>query len=176
MNARRVLFLDRDGVVNVDHGYVHSRERTDWVPGIFALCERARDAGYDLVVVTNQAGIARGLYTEGDFTAYTAWVHAQFERRGVPLLATYHCPHHPTAGEGELTRECECRKPRPGMILRAAREWNIDLAGSMLVGDKASDVQAGRDAGVGVSICCASNSVLEVLAAFDALGRRGPRA
>jgi len=174
MTLRRVLFLDRDGVINVDHGYVHTPERTDWVPGIFELCARAQRAGYERVVVTNQAGIARGFYTEAAFLAYTAWMHAQFEHRGVPLLATYHCPHHPTAGQGELTRECDCRKPRPGMILRAAREWGIDLGRSILVGDKPSDVRAAHEAGVGVAICSASNSLLEVLRRFDDLAGAAP--
>lgn len=174
MTLRRVLFLDRDGVINVDHGYVHTPARTDWVPGIFELGARARRAGLDLVVVTNQAGIARGFYTEDAFLAYTAWVHEEFERRGVPLLATYHCPHHPTAGDGELTRECDCRKPRPGLILRAAREWGIDLRRSILIGDKPSDARAGHEAGVGVSVCCASNSLLEPLRLFDDLGEKAP--
>lgn len=147
--AQRALFLDRDGVINRDHGYVHRPEQTDWVPGIFDLCRMARDLGYVLVVVTNQAGIARGYYGEDQFAEYTRWVHAEFSRRGVPLLATYHCPHHPTEGVGELRRDCDCRKPKPGMILRAQREHAIDLAASVLIGDKRSDIDAARAAGVG---------------------------
>lgn len=145
----RALFLDRDGVINVDHGYVCSPERTDWVPGIFALCERARDLGYLLVVVTNQAGIARGYYSEQQFERYRAWVHGEFARRGVPLAATYHCPHHPTEGVGNLRQQCGCRKPRPGLLLRAQHDLGLDLGASMLIGDAETDIQAAVAAGVG---------------------------
>jgi D-glycero-D-manno-heptose 1,7-bisphosphate phosphatase len=146
---RRVLFLDRDGIVNRDHGYVFRPDQTEWVPGIFELCRAALDLGFELVVVTNQAGIARGLYTEAQFLEYTRWMTAQFRDRGIPILATYHCPHHPTAGSGPLTRACDCRKPAPGMLLQAARDWDIDLVGSALIGDKDSDIEAGNGAGVG---------------------------
>ncbi len=147
--ARRALFLDRDGVVNVDHGYVYRPEQTEWIPGIFELCRIAVELGYVLVVITNQAGIARGYYGEAEFAEYTHWMHAQFQARGVEILATYHCPHHPIEGIGELRRDCDCRKPRPGMILRAQRELGLDLAASALIGDKDSDLEAGRAAGVG---------------------------
>lgn len=139
---RRALFLDRDGVVNIDHGYVHAPGQATWVGGIFELCRDAHAAGYLPVVVTNQAGIARGYYTEAEFLAFTAWIHAQFAERGAPLLATYYCPHHPTAGLGPLLRECECRKPNPGMLLSAADDLGIDLRASLLVGDTDSDIQA----------------------------------
>ncbi len=145
----RALFLDRDGVINVNHGYVHTPEATDWVPGIFELCRRAADLGHALIVVTNQAGIGRGLYTAAQFETYTQWMLGQFAARGIEILAVYHCPHHPTAGVGDYRRDCECRKPAPGMLLAAARDYGIDLQRSTLVGDKCSDMQAGRSAGVG---------------------------
>ena len=147
----KALFMDRDGVINLDHGYVHTREQTEWVPGIFDLARAARAAGYVLVVVTNQAGIARGLYDVEQFRAYTRWVHASFEAEGAPLLATYYCPHHPEAGLGDLKVACNCRKPKPGMLLTAAEEYGIDLAASMLVGDTATDIGAGEAAGVGLN-------------------------
>jgi D-glycero-D-manno-heptose 1,7-bisphosphate phosphatase len=146
--TNRALFLDRDGVINVDRGYVYLPEQTQWVPGIFELCKAAQECGYSLIVITNQAGIARGYYSEAQFQAYTRWMHAQFADRGLPILATYHCPHHPTDGIGELRRECDCRKPNPGMILRASRELEIDLAASALVGDKSTDIAAGEAAGI----------------------------
>lgn len=149
---RRALFLDRDGIINVDHGYVHTPGQTRWVPGIFELCRAARDSGYLLVVVTNQAGIARGLYSESAFLDYTRWVHEEFSRQDATLLATYYCPHHPTTGETELRVQCECRKPAPGMILRAARELAIEKTVSVLLGDKASDIEAGLTAGVAMNI------------------------
>lgn len=149
--AGRVLFLDRDGVINVNHGYVHTPEQTDWVPGIFGLCAAARDAGYALVVVTNQAGIARGYYSEAQFLAYTRWVHEQFAARGVPLLATYYCPHHPQAVLDEYRLECACRKPQPGMILAASRDFGLHPSECLLIGDMPSDQQAASAAGVGRS-------------------------
>lgn len=146
---RRALFLDRDGVINVNHGYVHSPGQTQWVPGIFELCLAAHAAGFLLVVITNQAGIARGHYTEQTFRDYTHWMHGQFEARGAPLAATYYCPHHPTAGLGVAMIECACRKPKPGMILAAAAALELDLAESIMIGDSDSDVLAAAAAGVG---------------------------
>lgn len=146
---RRALFLDRDGVINVDHGYVHAAANTDFVPGIFDLVRAARAAGYLPIVVTNQAGIARGYYDEATFRDYTAWVHRRFDAEGAPLLATYFCPHHPTAGLGPLLQDCLCRKPKPGMLLQASRDFAIDLAGSRLLGDTQADLDAARAAGLG---------------------------
>ena len=148
---RRALFLDRDGVINVDHGYVHTPDRTDWVPGIFELVAQAGAAGFLPVVVTNQAGIARGYYDEAAFLTYTEWVHDEFRRRGAPLAATYFCPHHPDAGLGELRRACGCRKPEPGMLLAAAQRLDLDLQASLLVGDNESDIEAAVRAGVGAT-------------------------
>ena len=145
---RRALFLDRDGVINRNHGYVHTPERTDWVPGIFELVAQARRRGYLPVVVTNQAGIGRGLYDEAAFLDYTAWVHRQFAARGTPLLATYWCPHHPEAGVGDYRVECACRKPQPGMLLAAITRFGIDPAHSLLVGDTPGDMQAAKAVGV----------------------------
>lgn len=145
---RRALFLDRDGVINVNHGYVHTAEQTEWVPGIFELCATARDAGYALVVVTNQAGIARGYYSETDFLDYTRWVHGEFAARGVEILATFYCPHHPMAGVGELRVECGCRKPAPGMFTSACQLLALAPGVSIMVGDKESDLIAAAHAGI----------------------------
>ena len=143
------LFLDRDGVINVDHGYVHSAEGTDWVPGIFDLARAARAAGYVLVVATNQAGIARGYYDEERFRDYTRWVHQRFEAEGAPLLATYYCPHHPEAGQGGYRTACMCRKPAPGMLLRAIGDHGLDPVRSVMVGDTPKDMEAAPAARVG---------------------------
>jgi D-glycero-D-manno-heptose 1,7-bisphosphate phosphatase len=146
------LFLDRDGVINSNHGYVHTQARTDWVPGIFTLVRAAHDAGFLPVVVTNQAGIARGLYTEAQFLDYTHWVHGEFMRRQAPLLATVYCPHHPSVGPSEFRTLCNCRKPGPDMILAAAAAFAIDLSSSVLLGDSDSDIEAASRAGVGSSM------------------------
>ena len=144
---RPALFLDRDGVVNVEKNYLHRIEDFEFIPGVFDSCRHLRSRGYALVVVTNQAGIARGYYTEADYQALTAWMTAQFAEQGAPLDGVYHCPHHP-----EFSGPCSCRKPEPGMLLRAAAELELDLPGSILVGDKESDIAAGIRAGVGLNV------------------------
>ena len=148
-SPRRALFLDRDGVVNIDTGYVHTPEQTQWLPGIFEYVAAAIDAGYAPVVVTNQAGIARGYYSQAQFLDDTRWLHEQFAARGAPLLATFYCPHHPEAGQGEWRVACACRKPAPGMLLAAAQALRLDLPASMMVGDTPADMEAARAAGVG---------------------------
>jgi D-glycero-D-manno-heptose 1,7-bisphosphate phosphatase len=146
------LFLDRDGVINVDHAYVHRREDFEFLPGIFSLVRAARSRGHKVVVVTNQAGIGRGLYTEAQFAGLTAWMLGEFQAQGAPIDRVYHCPSHPTAGIGVYRVDSPLRKPRPGMLLLARDELGIDLAASTLVGDKLSDMQAGMAAGVGHNI------------------------
>jgi D-glycero-D-manno-heptose 1,7-bisphosphate phosphatase len=146
------LFLDRDGVINFDRGYVHRSEDFEFLPGIFELCSAARAQGLRLVVVTNQAGIGRGLYDERDFERLTVWMRERFAEAGAPIDAVYHCPTHPTAGIGPYRAESPRRKPNPGMILDARDELGLDLAASILLGDKPSDVQAGLAAGVGLNL------------------------
>lgn len=146
------LFLDRDGVINVDHGYVHRTQDFEFLPGIFELARTARTLGLRIVVVTNQAGIGRGLYEECDFERLTAWMRERFAEAGAPIDAVYHCPTHPTAGIGPYRAESPRRKPNPGMILEARDELGLDLAASILLGDKPSDVQAGLAAGVGLNL------------------------
>jgi D-glycero-D-manno-heptose 1,7-bisphosphate phosphatase len=152
VSSPRALFLDKDGVINVDHGYVCTPERTEFVEGIFEVCRLATRRGYLVVVITNQAGIGRGYYSEREFLAYMDWVRGAFAERGAQLDAVYYCPHHPVHGVGEYLRVCKCRKPAPGLILSAQRDLGIDLAHSVFVGDSSSDMQAGAAAGVGACI------------------------
>lgn len=152
MAKARALLLDRDGVINVERGYVHSREDFEFQPGIFELCRAARGLGYLIVVVTNQAGIARGYYTEAAFLELTAWMVDRFIEQGVEIARVYYCPYHPVHGLGPYKYDSPDRKPRPGMILRAADDFALDLTASVLVGDKMSDIEAGRAAGVGTMI------------------------
>jgi D-glycero-D-manno-heptose 1,7-bisphosphate phosphatase len=144
----RALFLDRDGVVNVEIGYLHRVEDVQFVPGIFSLCRTAMGLGYRLVVVTNQAGIARGYYTEADFEALMTWMGGELRAEGVQLDAVYYCPYHPEHGVGEYRREHEDRKPGTGMLRRAAREFGVSLADSVMVGDRCSDIAAANCAGL----------------------------
>ena len=145
---RRAAFIDRDGVVNIDHGYVFRREDFQFVPGTLAACAQLHRHGLALVVVTNQSGIGRGLYGEDDYRRLTEWMRAEFAAAGAPLAGVYHCPHHPQAPLAEYRRACDCRKPAPGMLLAAARELSLDLGRSVLFGDKASDIEAAVAAGV----------------------------
>ena len=143
------VFLDRDGVINVDHGYVSTWERFEFLPGVPDALRALQDAGYLLIVVSNQSGIGRGYYCEADVESLNQAVAQHLGSTvGVTLSEFYHCPHHPTEAEGEFRRQCDCRKPAPGMIRQAVLDHGIDLTTSLLVGDKDSDIEAGRAAGV----------------------------
>jgi len=144
--------MDRDGIVNRDAGYVHRIEDFHFLPGIFELCAALHGAGYRLMVVTNQAGIARGIYTLEQMHALHAWMREQFGLRGAPLAAVYYCPHHPQGVVPEFARACECRKPKPGMIFQARDEHGVDLAASLLLGNQETDIGAGIAAGVGTTV------------------------
>lgn len=148
---RKAVFLDRDGVINVDHGYVHRPEDFEFVEGIFEACRHFRAQGYLLIVVTNQSGIARGMYTEREFQELTAWMLARFRDEGVNISRVYHCPHHPDF-EHEDERNCQCRKPLPGMILAGLSDYDLDPQECMLIGDSKSDMQAALAAGIGRKI------------------------
>ena len=144
------LFLDRDGVIIVDHGYVHRIDQVEWMPGIFETARLARRFGLSLIVVTNQSGIARRYYSEADFQALMAWMGDQFVAAGAPLTRIYHCPYHPD-GYPPYDRDADCRKPRPGMLLTAARELRLDLAASVMIGDQEVDIGAATRAGLRAS-------------------------
>lgn len=144
----KALFLDRDGVINQEVGYLHAVEDVRWVEGIFELCRVAVELGYKLVVVTNQSGIARGLYTEAQFETLMAWMREEFLRRGVALDAVYFCPFHPEHGVGEYQREHEDRKPGTGMLRRAAKDLRVELGASVMVGDRCTDILAANAAGL----------------------------
>ncbi|MBQ1783129.1 MAG: D-glycero-beta-D-manno-heptose 1,7-bisphosphate 7-phosphatase [Gammaproteobacteria bacterium] len=143
------VFLDRDGVINEDIGYLHRIDDFRFSHGALAAARQLHEMGYALVVVTNQSGIARGFYTDADFQQLTAWMNEQFRSAGAPLTAVYHCPHHAEQNNGE---SCECRKPLPGMLLKAAADHQLDLSRSLMVGDKEDDVRAGCNAGVYLTV------------------------
>ncbi|MHB8302257.1 MAG: D-glycero-alpha-D-manno-heptose-1,7-bisphosphate 7-phosphatase [Acidobacteriaceae bacterium] len=149
VGQHRALFLDRDGVVNREVGYLYKPEDTEFIPGIFNLCRAARLQNFKLIVVTNQSGIARHIYSEDQFHEFMAWMAAQFDQHGVAWDGYYYCPHHPEHGLGGYRVDCSDRKPRPGMLLRAARDMQLDLTRSILIGDRCSDIEAGAAAAVG---------------------------
>lgn len=145
---KKALFLDRDGVINIEKNYVHKIEDFEFVSGIFPLIREAQKYGYSPVVITNQAGIGRGYYSEPDFRVLTEWMLDRFLEEGIRIEKVYHCPYHPEAGIGHYRQESTDRKPNPGMFLRAQRELDLDMSNSILIGDKISDIEAGRRAKV----------------------------
>jgi D-glycero-D-manno-heptose 1,7-bisphosphate phosphatase len=147
-DPRPAAFLDRDGVLNHDRGYIHRPADFVWIEGAQTAVRRLNDAGYRVFVVTNQAGVARGLYSEAEIGVLHDWVGAELERAGARIDAFYHCPHHPDIGPPEYRRDCDCRKPAPGMLLRAMADFPIDAARSFLIGDRETDIEAARAAGV----------------------------
>ncbi|MFT4065261.1 D-glycero-beta-D-manno-heptose 1,7-bisphosphate 7-phosphatase [Paraburkholderia sp.] len=147
--TRKALFLDRDGVVNVDTGYLHASNECVFIEDIFGLVRAANHAGYVVVLVTNQAGIGRGYFTAGQFQAFTDWMLGEFRSRDARIDRVYYCPHHPEFGLGEYRQACACRKPQPGMFEQARVDFDLDMERSLVVGDKPSDLQAAARAGVG---------------------------
>jgi D-glycero-D-manno-heptose 1,7-bisphosphate phosphatase len=154
---RKALFLDRDGVINEEKNYVHRVEDFEFMDGIFELLSHAQCHNYLLVVITNQAGIARGYYTEKDFHKLNDWMIGQFRSKGITINKVYYCPYHPTQGIGDYKKDSKFRKPGPGMILQAEKELHINLSQSILIGDKESDIEAGRKAGIGQNILLKSD-------------------
>jgi D-glycero-D-manno-heptose 1,7-bisphosphate phosphatase len=148
-DPRPALFLDRDGVLNEDRGYVHRWEDFRWIPGAQEAVAAFNRAGWLVIVVTNQSGVGRGYYTEDEMHALHARMAEELSAAGARIDAFYFCPHHPDAAEESYRHpDPPDRKPNPGMILRALADWPIDRERSLLVGDKSSDMEAARRAGV----------------------------
>jgi D-glycero-D-manno-heptose 1,7-bisphosphate phosphatase len=139
---RPAAFLDRDGVLNVDHGYTHRPEQLEWVDGAPEAVRLLNEAGYFVFVVTNQSGIARGYYDEDAVKSFHAHMQMSLASHAAHVDAFYYCPHHPEGTIKSLAVRCRCRKPGPGMLEQAAREWPIDLSTSFLIGDKDEDMAA----------------------------------
>ena len=144
----KTIFLDRDGVINKDNNYVFKINDFEFIEGVIDACLALKEKGYLLVVITNQSGIARGYFSEEQFHTLTEWMDWSMADRGVDLDGIYYCPHHSEEGQGEFKIDCDCRKPKAGMLLNAIEDLNIDVETSILVGDKVSDLQAGIAAGV----------------------------
>ncbi len=140
---QKALFLDRDGVVNVEKKYLFKIEDFEFIDGIIELCKYYISNGYMIFIVTNQSGIARNYYNENDFQVLTLWMINEFFKYGIEIQNVYHCPHHPS-----ISGECICRKPNIGMILEAKNDFNLDLVNSVIIGDKESDIEAGINAGL----------------------------
>lgn len=137
----KAIFLDRDGVINVDKSYVHKIEDFEFCDGVFDALKHFQNLGFLLIVVTNQSGIGRGYYSEEDFQKLTSWMVREFQNQGIAISQVYHCPHVPS-------ENCTCRKPKAGMFEKAFKDFDIDTKNSWMIGDKPSDIQAGKNAGI----------------------------
>jgi D-glycero-D-manno-heptose 1,7-bisphosphate phosphatase len=145
---RPAAFLDRDGVLNHDRDYVCTPDKFEWICGAQTAIKRLNEAGYYVIVVTNQSGVARGYYDEAAVHRLHGWMNNELEKIGAHIDAFYHCPYHPEGTIEPYRRHSEDRKPSPGMLLRAKRDWPIDWQRSFLIGDKNTDIQAAAAAGV----------------------------
>ena len=141
------VFLDRDGTINVDKHYLHKIEDFEFLPGALEAIKSLKNAGYLIIVVSNQSGIARGYFDEAAVDRLHEHIQQELKRYGTAIDAFYYCPHHPDKGRGEYKVACDCRKGAAGMLLQAAEEHNIDLGNSFMVGDKLADIEAGAKAG-----------------------------
>ena len=155
--SKAALFLDRDGVINIDRGYIHRPDQFEFVSGIFELARFWTNELHRLIVViTNQSGIGRGYFDECAYEDLTRWMCDRFEAEHTAIARVYHCPYHPLHGIGEYRRDHPWRKPYPGMILQALSDLDLDPAQSAILGDKMSDIEAGAAAGIGLRVLVGS--------------------
>jgi len=161
---RRAVFLDRDGTINVERDYLYRPEEFTFISGAPEAIRALKVAGFLVVVVTNQSGVARGYFGPAEVEQLHAHIQSELATFDTAIDAFYYCPHHPQAGHGSYRVDCDCRKGRPGMLLQAAHDYDIDLTRSYMVGDKDADIEAGRSAG------CTSVLVLTGYGAETALG------
>ncbi len=150
------IFFDRDGTINRDHGYVYKIDNFQFIEGAIEAMIELKKMGYALILITNQSGIAIGLFTEEQFLELTEWMNWSLIDHGIGLDAIYYCPHHPNAIEQKYKQICNCRKPKPNMLLKAQKELNINMKASYMVGDKISDIQAGKEANIGTNVLVAT--------------------
>lgn len=143
--SKKVVFLDRDGVINKEVGYLHKIKDFQFIDGVFKACMYLQTLDYQLIIVTNQSGIGRGYYSEDEFHTVNNWMLEQFSARDVDVLDVFFCPHEPEDG-------CSCRKPKPGMLLTAKEKHDIDMSKSWMIGDKEADVSAANAAGINNTI------------------------
>ena len=162
------IFLDRDGVINQEVGYLHRREDFVYVPNVIDGLKVLSSLGYLLFIVTNQSGIGRGYYSDLEFESLMTWLCDDLARNSVKIHDYAYCPHHPSHAQGDFLIACDCRKPAPGMILELANQYSVNLSDSILVGDKVSDISAGRNAGVGLNILVRSGHKLTGVCELEA--------
>ena len=147
--AIKTIFLDRDGVINKEVNYLYKIDDFEFIDGIFDACLHFQSLSYKIIIITNQSGISRGYYTESDYQKVTQWMLDQFKHKNINILDIFHCPHGPNS-------TCSCRKPKPGMFLKAKAKHNTDMEKSWIIGDKERDIQAAKSAGINNTILVSS--------------------
>ncbi|MGL4424829.1 MAG: D-glycero-beta-D-manno-heptose 1,7-bisphosphate 7-phosphatase [Cetobacterium sp.] len=140
---KKVIFLDRDGTINVEKSYLHKWEDFEFEKNAIEGLLELKKLGYEFIVVTNQSGIARGYYSEDDLNRLNSEMVKELKKYDIEILECYYCPHHPEKGTGKYRVDCDCRKPNPGMLEKGIDKYNIDIQNSFMVGDKISDLEAG---------------------------------
>ncbi len=150
----KTIFLDRDGVINKEVGYLHKIEDFEFINGVFDACLYFQSLDYQIIIVTNQSGIERGYYSENDFHTVTKWMLEQFKNKGIDILDVFFCPHGPKSA-------CECRKPKPGMFIQANSKYDIDMESSWMIGDKKADITAANSAGIQNTVLVKSGHVID---------------
>ena len=160
---KKAFFLDRDGVLIEEANYLKDPDKVKLIPGVPAALRRVREAGFLVIVVSNQSGVARGYFTENEVLAVQARINEILSVEGAAVDDYFNCPHHPAGSVPSYAKDCECRKPSPGMILEAAKKYGIDISASFLVGDKLSDIEAGKAAGCLKSVLVKTGHGLEEL-------------
>jgi D-glycero-D-manno-heptose 1,7-bisphosphate phosphatase len=150
----KTIFLDRDGVINKEVGYLHKIKDFKFIDGVFDACLYFRSLGYQLIIVTNQSGIGRGYYNEDDFHIVNNWMLEKFSKKDINILDVFFCPHGPES-------DCDCRKPKPGMFNQANNKYGIDMKNSWMIGDKEADVQAAKTAGIQNTILVKSGHAID---------------
>ena len=137
----KTIFLDRDGVINKEINYLHKIEDFEFINGVFEACQYLKRLDYKIIIITNQSGISRGYYSEKDFQIITNWMISEFKKKNIIILDVFHCPHLPESN-------CNCRKPKPGMLLEAKYKHNINMKNSWMIGDKEADIIAANSSGI----------------------------
>lgn len=145
---RKVIFLDRDGTINVEKSYLHKWEDFEFEKNAIEGLKELKNLGYEFIVVTNQSGIGRGYYTEEDLVTLNNQMTEKLKEFGIEILECFYCPHHPEKGIGKYKVDCNCRKPNPGMLLEGIKKYNVDIENSFMIGDKKGDLEAGKKAGL----------------------------
>ena len=145
---RKVIFLDRDGTINVEKSYLHKWEDFEFEKNAIEGLKKLKNLGYEFIVVTNQSGIGRGYYTEEDLVTLNNQMTKKLKEFGIEILECFYCPHHPEKGIGKYKVDCNCRKPNPGMLLEGIKKYDVDIENSFMIGDKKGDLEAGKKAGL----------------------------